>query len=208
MLRGHTYSEQVFANKVFRLFIDTFLNKNSGIIQGCSLSNTTNSVTVGQGYLCIRGGFIEVVGDETIEVNASDAYCKLICELDLSKENTESDFEQVKFKVITGATAYPNLTQEDVFNSGNIYQIELAQFKTSVAGISDFKDIRTFLEFESIYNKIENDTSVLIQDLQNAITGVEDGSAFMLSSKIKDGSEVPTAEDLTEGQIYLQWFEE
>ena len=25
----------------------------------------------------------------------------------------------------------------------------------------------------------------------------------MLSSKIKDGSEVPTAEDLTEGQIYL-----
>lgn len=208
MLRGHTYSEQVFANKVFRLFIDTFLNKNSGIIQGCSLSNTTNSVTVGQGYLCIRGGFIEVVGDETIEVNASDAYCKLICELDLSKENTESDFEQVKFKIITGATAYPNLTQEDVFNSGNIYQIELAQFKTSVTGISEFKDIRTFLEFESIYNKIENNTSILIKDLKKSIAAVEDGSAFMLANKIKDGNKVPSEDDLTEGQIYLQWFEE
>ncbi len=208
MLRGHTYSEQVFANKVFRLFIDTFLDGNSGIIQGCNLSNTSNSITVNQGYICIRGGFIEVVGDETVEVSANDAYCKLICELDLSKENTESDFEQVKFKVLKSTTAYPKLTQEDVFETGNIYQIELAQFKTSAVGISEFKDTRSFLNFESIYGKINNDAGALIEELRTIISEVEDGSAYMLSSKIKDGADIPSASDLNEGQIYLQYFDE
>ena len=51
MLRGHTYSEQVFANGAFRIFVDTVLNGSSGIIKGCTLSNTSNSITVSQGFI-------------------------------------------------------------------------------------------------------------------------------------------------------------
>lgn len=208
MLRGHTYSEQVFANGAFRIFVDTVLNGSSGIIKGCTLSNTSNSITVGQGFICIRGGIVQIVGDETIQVSSNDAYCKLVCELDLSKENTESDFEQVKFKILTSTTGYPNLTKEDVFENGNIYQIEIARFKTSASGISDFVDTRDFLNYDNIYSKVDSDTQALLDRLEQELADVEDGSAYLLASRIKYGAEIPTAATLNEGDIYFQYFDE
>lgn len=208
MLRGHTYSEQVFANAAFRFVIDTVLNSTSGIMKGCNLSYTSNSITVSQGYMCLRGGIIQIVGDETIEVSSNDAYCKLVCEVDLSKENTENNFEQVKLKVLKSTTSYPNLTKEDVFENGNIYQVEIARFRTSSNGISDFVDTREFLNYNSIYGKINSDAQALFDRLEEELANVEDGSAFMLSNKIIVGSQIPTANDLNEGQIYLQYFNE
>ena len=98
------------------------------------------------------------------------------------------------------------MTQENLFNKGNIYQFEFAQFKTSANGISEFKDTRKMLEFKSIYKDIKLDVSELIEELKTEIANVKDGSAYMLTSKIKIGSEYPS--ELEEGQIYLQYFEE
>ena len=98
------------------------------------------------------------------------------------------------------------MTQENLFNKGNIYQFEFAQFKTSANGISEFKDTRKKLEFKSIYKDIKVDVKELIEELKTEIANVKDGSAYMLTSKIKTGSEYPV--ELEEGQIYLQYFEE
>ena len=206
MLKGHTFSEQVFANTVFRLFMNVFLDGNNGIIQGCEMNNSANNITIGAGYFCVQGGFLEIVGEEQVEVTSNDAFCKLVCEIDLSKTNTETDFLQASFKVIKSTTAYPSVTQENLFNKGNIYQFEFAQFKTSANGISEFKDTRKKLEFKSIYKDIKVDVKELIEELKTEIANVKDGSAYMLTSKIKTGSEYPV--ELEEGQIYLQYFEE
>ena len=155
MLRGHVFKSQTFANEAFGLFIDTFLQGNMGIVKGCELSSTNTSVTVGEGYFCIKGRFLQILGDETIEVS-DNGYYSLICEIDLSQENTKEDFNQGSIKVVSGSSAYPALTQQDINNNGTVYQYEFARFKVTDSGITEFTDRRTFLNLESIYSKIND----------------------------------------------------
>ena len=46
MLRGHVFDEQLFSSECFALFIDTFLAKHCGVVKGCNLSNSNDSITV------------------------------------------------------------------------------------------------------------------------------------------------------------------
>lgn len=226
MLKGHTYSQQLFRNEAFRLFIDTFLQRNSGIILGCELSNTSNSITIKDGWFCIRGGFLQEEGGTTINVTeTATSYCKLVCEIDLSKINTNSNFEQGQYKIIKSTSSYPTLTQQDITNGGDVYQFEFAQFKTGANGITDFVDTRSFLSFEGIYNKVLTDTKnatneteiecrAIIEKIQQELVDVENGSAYLLKAvadatyfskdSIKVGTQVP--EQLADGEIYLQVF--
>ena len=71
MLRGHVFKNQTFANEIFAIFIDTFLDGNMGIVKGCKLSNTNNSVTIGEGCFCIKGRFLEILGNETINISGN-----------------------------------------------------------------------------------------------------------------------------------------
>ena len=82
-------------------------------------------------------------------------YCKLVIEIDLDKTNTESDFQQGTYKIVKSASGYPNLTQTNIVkNNAGVYQYELARFKTTSSGITDFQDMRTFLDFDSIYAEV------------------------------------------------------
>lgn len=127
------------------------------------LSNTSNTITIANGKMIIKGREFAVVGGgETINVEATPSgslYGALVVEIDLTKESTKSNFEQVSFKVLQSATDYPKSTQQDI-NSGEtaqfLYQVELAKFKITTSGISEFIDTRTFLKISSLYNLIEN----------------------------------------------------
>lgn len=160
MLKGHVFSRQLFGNPIFALFINTFLNGKNGISNnyknGMALSYSGSTVTVQSGAVCIQGRFLEEDTSTPISAGTDNAYCKLVVEIDLDKQNTEADFQQGSYKIIKGASSYPNLTQTNIVkNNAGVYQYELARFRTNANGISDFQDMRTFLDFDSIYDEIE-----------------------------------------------------
>ena len=160
MLKGHVFSKQLFGNPIFALFINTFLNGKDGISDnyknGMALSYSGTDITIQSGAVCIQGRFVEEDTYSTISAGNDVAFCKLVIEIDLDQQNTESELNQVNYKIIKGSNAYPNLTKTNIVkNNAGIYQYELARFKTTGNEITDFQDMRTFLDFNSIYDEIE-----------------------------------------------------
>ena len=202
MLKWDVFAEQLFENQIFALFINTFLDGHNGVANGykdsMAMTYSGKKITIKEGAVCIQGRFMHNDADEEVSVDETSKFHKLIIEIDLSKENTPSTLEQAYFKIITGNSNYPSLTQTDIVNNvTGVYQYELARFKTNASGnITDFADKREFLDFASIYTAIENtlaamessfegDAQALITNLQAEIAGVEDSSEFIMKSTIK-----------------------
>lgn len=211
MLKGHVFKEQIFGNQIFALFINTFLNGANGVSNnyknGLEITYSGSTLTVQSGAVCIQGRFLEEDTSTDIAAGTDTAYCKLVIEIDLNNQNTEETFTQATYKIVKGSTGYPELTQTDIVkNNSGIYQYELARFKTSLNGISEFQDMRTYLDFDSIYTYIETEVKNVITELNEEIQAVKDNSAFVLNSDISTGTEPPTEE--TTGKYYFQYFEE
>lgn len=178
MLKGHVFKQQIFGNQIFALFINTFLNGKNGISDnyknGMKVTYSGNTLTIQSGAVCIQGRFLEEDISTDIIVETDTAYCKLVLEIDLSKQNTESQFNQATYKIVKSISGYPALTQNNIVkNNTGIYQYELARFKISINGITDFKDMRTFLNFSSIYKEIEQH-----------IKDIDDGSIYIQKNNI------------------------
>jgi hypothetical protein len=212
MLKGHVFKKQRFGNEIFALFIDTFLNKKCGIAENykekMQVTASGSTLTVSSGCVCVRGRFVEEDTSTSIPVGTDTAYCRLVVEIDLSKENTDEELLQVNYKVLKGTSAYPNLTQTDIVaNNNGVYQYELAQFKTTTAGITDLVDKRTYLDFQGIYAEIQTQYREVLAELETELAGVKDGSAYMLKSSILNGTEEPTDDLGNDGDLYLQYLE-
>lgn len=198
MLKGQVFAEQLFENQIFALFINTFLNGTNGISadykNGMAVTYSGSNVTIDSGSVCIQGRFLEEDTSTTLAAGTESMYCKLVIEIDLDKRNTESDFEQGYYKIVKSVSDYPTLTQSDIVNTNSgVYQYELARFMTSVNGISDFQDMRTFLDYNSIYEMI-----------QEKIDEIEDGSAFATKLRIVTGQEIATNEYIDGNRVYLK----
>lgn len=228
MLKGHVFSKQIFGNPIFALFINTFLNGQNGISNnyknGMAVTYSGSTVTVDTGAVCIQGRFLEEDTSTTIATGTDNAYCKLVIEIDLDKQNTDTEFLQGTYKIVKSGTGYPTLTQTDIVkNDAGVYQYELARFITNASGISEFSDRRTYLDFESIYDKIKTDYTAVLQELEHALASVEDGSAYVLKESydsdieqikadldskqktITTGTSTPTGGN--DGDIYIQIFD-
>lgn len=196
MLKGEVFGRQLFENQIFALFINTFLNGNNGVcsdyLNGMAVTYSGNNVTIDSGAVCIQGRFLEEDTSTTLDAGNSNLFCKLVIEIDLDKINTEDSFNQGYYKIVTDSTGYPELTQTNIVgtNSG-IYQYELARFKTSTSGITEFQDMRTTLSIPTIYNDIR-------QMVQDAIDSIEDGSAFALKANM-----VYSTDEVDTGQTWI-----
>lgn len=193
MLKGHVFSKQLFGNPIFALFINTFLNGTDGVSNnyknGMKPTASGSTITIDSGAVCIQGRFLEEDTYTSVPIGTESAYCKLVIEIDLDKENTDSEFAQGTYKIIKSTSSYPNLTQTNIVkNVSGIYQYELARFRTSASGITDFQDMRTYLDFDSIYEKITEEYREILLQLEEELSSVEDGSAYLLKSGgIADG---------------------
>ena len=184
MLKGQVFKEQIFESQIFAFFVDTFLNGKCGIGKygnNMELSYSGSNVAIQNGVCCIKGRFLEEDSNTIIDAGTNTAYCRLVIEIDLSKENTEEFFLQGSYKILASPSAYPALTQTDIVqNNSGIYQYELASFTTSLNGITNFQDKRTFLDFDSIY-----------EEIRKHIQAIDDESIFQLKPTIlfkdKDG---------------------
>ena len=173
MLKGHVFAKQLFGNSIFALFINTFLNGKNGISKdyknAMAITYSGSTINVDSGAICIQGRFLEEDTSTQLSAGTDTAFCKLVIEIDLDKQNTETDFLQGVYKIVKSASAYPSLTQTDIVkNNSGVYQYELARFKTTANGITEFADKRTFLDFNSIYAEIEQH-----------IKDIDDGSPYL-----------------------------
>lgn len=213
MLKGHTFNLQTFTSEAFALFIDKFLNERCGIAKGCDLSNTSNSVTIGEGYFVIRGRFLQIISNNTISDISTNGFYSLICEIDLSKTNTAEVLNQAEIKVVYNQNNYPTLTQQDITGDGTVYQYEFARFKVEAGSITSFTDKRTFVDFDSIYDQVEDETQELIDEIQEVLNEVLDGSIYVLKSdtgtiishNYSSGTGIPSGG--SDGDIYDQYFD-
>ena len=187
MLKGHVFSKQLFGNPIFALFINTFLNGVNGVSNnyknGMKPTASGSTITIDSGAVCIQGRFLEEDTYTQISAGTESAYCKLVIEIDLDKENTDSEFVQGVYKIVKSTSSYPNLTQTNIVkNVSGIYQYELARFKTSSSGISEFQDMRTYLDFNSIYEQMEEEYRSVLQQLQAELEGIKDKSDVLLKT--------------------------
>ena len=187
MLKGYVFSKQLFENPIFALFINTFLNGENGVsnnyLNGMEVTYSGSTLTVNSGAVCIQGRFLGEDTSTQIATRTNNAYCKLVIEIDLDKQNTESQLNQASYKVITSASGYPSLTQTNIVkNVSGIYQYELARFRTTASGITDFQDMRTFLDFTTIYEQMTEEYQAVLAQLEAELEGVENQSNVLLKT--------------------------
>lgn len=178
MLKGHVFKDQVFGNQIFALFINTFLNGQNGVSNnyknGMQVTYNGTTLTVQSGAVCIQGRFLEEDTSTQISAGTDSSYCKLVIEIDLDKQNTEETLNQATYKIVKSTSGYPNLTQTDIVkNNEGIYQYELARFRTNSNGITNFQDMRTFLDIDSIYEQV-----------QAEINNIKNGSGFVAKNNL------------------------
>lgn len=211
MLKGHVFKEQIFGNQIFALFINTFLDGANGVSNdyknGMQVTYNNSTLTIQSGAVCVQGRFLEEDTSTDIIAGTDTAYCKLVIEIDLDKQNTEEELVQATYKIVKSTSGYPALTQSNIVeNNTGVYQYELARFKTSLNGITNFEDRRTFLDFNSIYAKIKNDYEAVLEELEEELANVEDGSAYVLKTQmegVKKGKVVYENEDGTASTINI-----
>ena len=204
MLKGHVFSKQIFGNPIFALFINTFLNGRDGVSNnyknGMQITYSGSNLTIDSGAVCIQGRFLEEDTGSTVAAGTDTAYCKLVIEINLDLQNTESQFNQGVYKVVKSASSYPNLTQTNIVkNNAGIYQYELARFRTNSSGITEFQDMRTFLDFDSIYDAMEAEYGEVLQQLKDQLESVKDQSDVLLKTggTISGEIEVGTGGDIS-----------
>lgn len=135
MIRGVTFSEQVFRSKDFAHFQNVCLRGTNGITKGCEITNDGANVTIGKGYFFVQGRLLNVEDSEVIESSQfTSGYNRIVYEIDLTKENTVAEFNQGCIKVLTTEA----LTQEDLDNGGNVYQFPICHFTWNGSAISSF----------------------------------------------------------------------
>ena len=197
MLKGEVFGRQLFENQIFALFINTFLNGNNGVcndyLNGMEVTYSGSNVTVDSGAVCIQGRFLEEDTYTTLNAGTTALFCKLVIEIDLDKVNTDDSFNQGYYKIITDDSTYPTLTQNDIVNTvSGVYQYELARFRTTSSGITDFVDVRTYLDVPTIYDTVT-------QMVQDAIDSIEDGSAFITKNEASYSTE-----EINTGQTWVE----
>ena len=136
MIRGITFSDQAFYSKDFAHFQHFFLNGDAGITKGCTVTHDDTTVTIGKGYFIAHGRMMCIEEAETVVASQGFAsgYNRIVYEIDLSKENTVTDFRQGYIKVLNSET----LVQEDLDDGGNVYQFPFCHFQWSGSAITSF----------------------------------------------------------------------
>ncbi len=107
---------------------------SDGIISGCDISATTAYVTIAPGYFVMCGRVLQNDGSETVEPKPlnNNGYVRLKYVLDLSRPAAGNDFDQGSWSFdFSATTVFPALIQQDLNNTGTVYEMEFAVFQVA-----------------------------------------------------------------------------
>ena len=156
-IRGITFSKQSVSSNDDAHINKLLLGGRKGKTKGCKMTFGADDIYISEGYFFAANRLIEVSSMETVAtpvVSSGTTYCRLVFEIDLTKTNTSSAFNQGYFKILSSTTNYPSITQQDLENGGNVYQLPFAKFTKTVSGIGSFvSELETIghLEKTAIY---------------------------------------------------------
>lgn len=170
-VRGITFSKQMVSSNDDSHIYEILLNGRTGRTKGCKMTFEKDDIYISEGYFFASNRLIEISSTETVStpvVTSGTTYCRLVFELDFSKTNTNESFKQGAFKILSGAADYPAITQEDLADGGNIYQMPFAKFTKTINGISTFVS-----ELESI-GYVKDEKTIYVSASGNDASG--DGS--------------------------------
>lgn len=105
---------------------------DDGIVSGCELSFSGSNIYVNPGYIIGAGREVHITDKITIVTSTANKYIRLVGNIDLSKESTETDFSQFSFSydATTALENFVELTKNSINSgSGTIYQFEIAVFE-------------------------------------------------------------------------------
>lgn len=170
-IRGITFSKQSVSSNDDAHINRILLSGGDGVTRGCKMTHGTDDIFISEGYFLIAGRLVEIPSSETVStpvISSGTSYCRLVFEIDLSKSNTNTEFLQGAFKVTKSTTGTPVLTQEDLENGGNVYQLPFAKFTKTASGIQNFVS-----ELKTI-GSVEGNQTIYVSTIGNDASG--DGS--------------------------------
>ena len=170
-IRGITFSKQSVSPADDAHIYGILMNGRKGKTEGLEMTFGVDDIFIAKGRFFAANRSLAVSSVETITtpiVSTGSLYCRLVFELDMSKTNSNSAFEQGYFKILSSNSNYPDITQEDIDNGGNVYQLPFARFTKSVNGIANFVS-----ELETI-GYIKGNATIYVSTSGNDASG--DGS--------------------------------
>lgn len=135
MVQGITFENQNVTSTIDGT-TQNFL-MTDGVLTGCSMSVTSNSLSIQPGQLVASGRILTVDGVTQIQANGiiNEGYGQLVLTINLSNVSSDVYNPDVSF-VWSTTTTFPALTQDDINAGGTIYQIELAVVSVSGSNIT------------------------------------------------------------------------
>lgn len=118
----------------------------------CEAIESANEITISTGTFFVSGRLIHITSTESIGIpsvpTGETRYMRQVFEVDMNQVNTETEFRQGQFKILSDALDYPTLTQEDINGSGTLYQMPFAKFRADATGLitNSFVDERTLIK--------------------------------------------------------------
>jgi hypothetical protein len=139
-IRGVTFDKQKVKSQDDGLAGAVALVNQSCILSGCEVSqNGASAVSINTGAFFVCGRLVYVTVPETIGIPSVPAgqtlYIRVVFEVDLNQTNTETEFLQGRFKVLSDSAAYPGLIEEDINLGGTLHQMPFAKLRADAAGI-------------------------------------------------------------------------
>ena len=116
-----------------------------GIVKGCALNYTGNTLTIGAGYFVIAGRLLRLTSNEPVTTQASGAVARITLELDMTGEATEDNFTQARIfaQYAANVSSLPDLVQDDINGIGTIYQIEICILELNQGNIESILSQKT-----------------------------------------------------------------
>lgn len=151
-IRGVTFSKQIVSSNDDSHVYKVLLGGRKGRTKGCNISYENDDIFISAGYFFAANRLVEITSIETIAtpvVSSGTTYCRLVFEIDLTKTNTNDSFAQGYFKILTSSTGYPAITQEDLEEGGNVYQLPFARFTKTISGIGAFVAELETIDYEA-----------------------------------------------------------
>lgn len=136
-LRGVNFTQQRMTPADLGRIYETILS--DGIVQGCVMSYSGATLSMGAGYIMAGGKLLCVPSAVSRTINqATSGYARLLLTIDLTKTATKTNFEQAELSVEYSATSggFPSLTQSDVNGAGTVYQLAIAVVSLGAVGIT------------------------------------------------------------------------
>ena len=123
-VRGITFSMQNVSSNDDSHVYKVLLAGRKGRTKGCEMTYNVDDIYISKGYFFAHNRLIEISSLETVAtpvVTTGTLYCRLVFEIDMTKTNTKTEFNQGYFKVLSSETDFPDVRQDDLEDGGTVY---------------------------------------------------------------------------------------